>query len=588
MNGIRLGTREGGKPVILPERARATHLQVIGASGTGKTKFLEHLIRQDIVAGNGFCLIDPTGNLYQDLVRWCETKEFLGRKPLVLFDPASHEWTFGFNPLDFENGPDEDLSFYVDSMVKACATVWGGEDTNRTPLLKRCLRATFHVLAEKRLTLLEALYLVNPQDATGIRRSLTREIGDFVMRDQWDTFNAAKPREFEEHFASTTNRLLEFLASERIRRILGQREGVLRFRELMDRGGMLLVNLSSGRTLSEANASLLGALLVNDAFLKARGRPKGSRPFYLYIDECPRFVNEDIGRILDEGRQFGLHLVLAHQHLSQLQRAGEAVYGAVLTDARTKVVFGGLSPEDAETMAEVIYMGEFDFEEAKTSLNKPVTVGHDLRWFASEATTTGRSETETTGRAVARGTSATTARTRGRSESDGWADAPPGPNASPFLPSLNRNWSSGTSVTTSTAHGRSESITESESRSVGMSRSATEGRSEGLVPVLEVLPTAVFSLEEQRHRKAAILRNLRRQEAVLKMPERPSVAFRAARVEEGYANPERVERFKRESFLRSRFAKPTAAVDILLSVRHRSLERAAQATEPKAPEDFLE
>lgn len=174
MNGIRLGTREGGKPVVLPERARATHLQVIGASGTGKTKFLEHLIRQDIVAGNGFCLIDPTGNLYQDLVRWCETKEFLGRKPLVLFDPASHEWTFGFNPLDFENGPDEDLSFYVDSMVKACATVWGGEDTNRTPLLKRCLRATFHVLAEKRLTLLEALYLVNPQDATGIRRSLTR------------------------------------------------------------------------------------------------------------------------------------------------------------------------------------------------------------------------------------------------------------------------------------------------------------------------------------------------------------------------------------------------------------------------------
>ena len=121
-----------------------------------------------------------------------------------------------------------------------------------------------------------------------------------------------------------------------------------------------------------------------------------------------------------------------------------------------------------------------------------------------------------------------------------------------------------------------------------MSRSATEGRSEGLVPVLEVLPTAVFSLEEQRHRKAAILRNLRRQEAVLKMPERPSVAFRAARVEEGYANSERVERFKRESFLRSRFAKPTAAVDILLSVRHRSLERAAQATEPKAPEDFLE
>ena len=60
-------------------------------------------------------------------------------------------------------------------------------------------------------------------------------------------------------------------------------------------------------------------------------------------------------------------------------------------------------------------------------------------------------------------------------------------------------------------------------------------------------------------------------------------------MEEGYASPERVERFKRESFLRSRFTKPTAAVDILLSARHRNLERAAQAAaEPETPDDFLE
>ena len=255
-------------------------------------------------------------------------------------------------------GPTEDLSFLVDAMVWACAAVWGGEDTNQTPLLKRCLRAVFHALAEKtphppRSGVPRRI----PTIPTGLRRRLTRGLADFIMQAQWDTFNAEKPREFRDEFGSTMNRLLEFLASERIRRIFGQREGTIRLREVMDQGGMLLVNLSSGRALSEANASLLGALLVNDLFLKARGRPKGSRPFYVYIDECHRFVSEDIGRILDEGRQFGLHLILAHQHLAQLKKAGEAVYGAILTDARTKVVFGGLAPEEAEILADFLYLG---------------------------------------------------------------------------------------------------------------------------------------------------------------------------------------------------------------------------------------
>ena len=46
---------------------RATHLYVIGASGLGKTKFLEFLIQQDIDQGNGFGVIDPHGDLIEDI-----------------------------------------------------------------------------------------------------------------------------------------------------------------------------------------------------------------------------------------------------------------------------------------------------------------------------------------------------------------------------------------------------------------------------------------------------------------------------------------------------------------------------------------
>jgi type IV secretory pathway TraG/TraD family ATPase VirD4 len=173
-----------------------------------------------------------------------------------------------------------------------------------------------------------------------------------------------------------------------------QQEDVIDFRRIMDEGDILLVNLSSGRRISEDNASLLGALMVNDLFLKARGRPKGARPFYLYVDECSRFVSEEIGRILDEGRQFGLHLILAHQHLAQLKKAGDAVYNAVWTDARTKVVFGGLSPDDAKVMAETVYMDEVDFEEPKESLSKPVTTGYEIIQLRSRTETHGNSRTQ--------------------------------------------------------------------------------------------------------------------------------------------------------------------------------------------------
>lgn len=554
----------------MPSAARATHMQVIGASGTGKTKFLEHLIRQDILANNGLCLIDPTGNLYHDLVRWCETKGFLGRKKILLFDPAVHEWSFGFNPLDFGHDEHEDLSFYVDSMVKACAQVWGGEDTDKTPLLKRCLRITFHALAEHGLTLLEAIDLIQPGESP-LRTYLTTRLRDPVVRTQWEGFRALRPRDFEERFGSTANRLMEFLASERIRRILGQQTKTLRFRPVMDEGQVVLVNLSSGRKISEDNASLLGSLMVNDLFLKARGRPKGSRPFYLYIDECSRFISEDIGRILDEGRQFGLHLILAHQHLPQLKRAGEAVYGAVMTDARTKVVFGGLSPEDAKIMAEVVFMGELKLEEEKRSLNKPVVVGHERGWFETSTSTfaTGRTSGSSDGWGESRGRNDSAS----RSYREDW-----------FLDEeLSRTDGTGSSYGTSASRSTSRSESETETSSFGLS--------EGLVPILRELPTTVFSLEEQIHKAAAKLRNLHPQQAVVKMPYRWSVGIRAMPVEPGYARDERVERFKEETFRHSPFVTPAREVDAEFARRRERLAvalRPAAAEAPGSPEDFLE
>ncbi len=53
---------------------RATHLHVVGSSGSGKSKFLEGLLRQDIAAhresGCGLLLLDPHGSLYSAVIAW--------------------------------------------------------------------------------------------------------------------------------------------------------------------------------------------------------------------------------------------------------------------------------------------------------------------------------------------------------------------------------------------------------------------------------------------------------------------------------------------------------------------------------------
>ena len=181
--------------------------------------------------------------------------------------------------------------------------------------------------------------MLNRTDAT-LRKALTSDIHEPTIREEWDYLNSLRPAPFFDELSSTINRMNRFLTSPVIKCIIGQVEHTIDFRKIMDEGYIVLIKLGGqGLTISQENARLLGTLIINELFLRAKERPEGSRPFYLYIDECYQFINEDIGNILSEGRKFGLHLILGHQFLSQLMRAGQQVHDSVLTGAQTKVVF---------------------------------------------------------------------------------------------------------------------------------------------------------------------------------------------------------------------------------------------------------
>lgn len=541
--------------VYLTDEQRSTHVQIIGSTGTGKSKLMEHLIREDIAAGNGLCLIDPHGYLYHDTLKFLQAVK---KKPdkVILFDPSEDAYATGFNPLRLSG---KDLSYQVDAMVRACAKVWGGEDTDRTPLLKRCLRITFHALAEGKLTLLEAQYLTSPT-RRGMREFLTAKIKDPVIKEQWDYFNSEKLtiNRFYEEFGSTINRTMEFLAAERIRTIIGQQAGTLDFKKIMDEGYIVLVNLSSGKSVSHDNARLIGTLIVNDLFLTATERPPKSRPFYLYIDECSLFINEDVARILDEGRKFGLHLILAHQHLAQLKKAGEDIYHSVMTDAKTKIIFGGLSAEDARVLSEQVFLGELDLEERKASLDKPTVVGYTTTWLnnyskgkshtESEARTTGTTKTETEAEATGRG--------KVQGASSGYAVTADGSGLVNLTTVSSWGEMSAASESVSSMRGFSESEIEMETRGESWGTSETEGRSEALKPVLKTLPTSTYNLEEQIWKSMSTMVNQPTRHAIVKLPGLFTKRIRVPEVKElSTSSDETVPSYKSDCFKLSPFTK---------------------------------
>lgn len=561
---LHLGSRDDSTPLFLQPHDRKTHMHVLGVSGKGKSYFLEYLIRQDIRNGDGLCLIDPHGTLYHNLVAWCaEHPDLVNWDKLILFDATAPGWSLGFNPLKFGDG--EDISFSVDAMVSACAQVWGGEDTNATPLLKRVLRVTFHALVKSKLTLREAEYLLVMLDEfIPLRKYIIGCVEDPIVRSQCQAWIEARPRELAEKFESSQNRISEFLMAPILREIIGQNEDVIDFSAIMDKGGVVLINLEPRSKLSDANARTLGTLITNDLFLKSQSRPEGSRPFYFYIDECARYLNETIERIFTESRKRGLHLILANQDLSQLRKAGETVYKAVMGGAQTKVIFGGGAYEDVDTLVKEIFL-DLNLEEPKQALKRKAAVGQELvitqGWSEAQGTSKSR------GHAVGEGVGAGTMSGQGVSELTSHKIFGDGTESLAMTSAL------GASKTTasSSSHMRSEV----DSKAEGESFAEMKSWSESYKTIYEDVIGGTYSLEEQRYRKGAWLKRQPVQTALLVLPGYDLSPFHVHTLRKSKSSARKTERFVKRRYEALSFVQPEEEARRRVEQRTLRLKQAA-------------
>lgn len=430
---VALGMAQHGAPVLLPERPRLEHMHVIGTTGGGKSKLLECLIRQDIAAGRGVCVVDPHGehpdSLYRSLLAWMEQRGYLAARTVHLIDPNAPTHTVAFNPLARPD-PDTDLSVVSGVTLEAFARVWGNENTTTKPTIERVLTATFSALAELGLTLVEAPLLLDRLDRSGLRaHALDRVTDDYtryeLRRMHELSLDERRRQDFDLETLGPNNRLARFLRPPAIRSMIGQTEHGLDLRAAMDEGHIILCNLSGGSRVYEADAELLGRLLIRWLFFHAKRRHAPHRAFFVYLDECHRYLSGDLANILAETRKNGLGITAAHQWLLQMEENDDRLLAAVRNATNVKVVFRTKDAVESEDLAASVV--PLDLEMPVRALVKPSVIGHRRIRLQSESQSTQRARTDAIAEAHGESRTYTTSRSTtiggGYSASEGVSDS---------------------------------------------------------------------------------------------------------------------------------------------------------------------
>jgi len=302
------------------------HIYVIGKTGSGKTTSLRNLILQHIALGHGVGLIDPHGDLAEELLHHIPPYR---ADHLVYFNPSDIDYPIGLNLL--ANVPPDDRHLVASGIVSAFKGIWRD---SWGPRLEYILYNAVSALLDCRNATLLGVNRMLTDDA--YRAKVIRQIKDPFIRSFWAEEYAGYDERFRrEAIAPIQNKLGQFLLNPVVRNILGQVKAKVNIPFTMDNERIFIANLSKGR-LGHDKANLLGSLLTTQFQLGAMARAnqpeEDRRDFYLFIDEFQNFTTDAFASILSEARKYRLCLTLSHQYIAQLSDpVREAVFGNVGT-----------------------------------------------------------------------------------------------------------------------------------------------------------------------------------------------------------------------------------------------------------------
>ena len=321
------------QPFGIKMEDRGKHVYVIGKTGMGKSTLLENMAIQDIQSGEGLAFVDPHGKTAELLLDYVPKERI---QDVIYFAPFDTDHPISFNVME-DVGQDK-RHLVANGLMSAFKKIWIDAWSAR---MEYILNNTLLALLEyPDSTIIGVNRMLADKD---YRNKVVENITDPSVKAFWtDEFAKYGDRYMQEAGAAIQNKIGQFIANPLVRNIVGQPKSTIDTRQIMDEKKILIVNLSKGR-VGEANANLLGSMLVTKIYLGAMSRAdrnesemKKLAPFYLYVDEFQSFANESFADILSEARKYKLSLTIAHQYIEQMS---EEVRAAVFGNVGTMIVF---------------------------------------------------------------------------------------------------------------------------------------------------------------------------------------------------------------------------------------------------------
>jgi DNA helicase HerA-like ATPase len=351
----------------LSDEERSTHMHIMGSTGGGKSKLIEFMLRQDINRGVGICLIDPHGELYYDILRYiiknCDDDI---KQKVFLINPTSKEYFVSFNPLQMHRG---DAGTHAKRILSSLEKVWK-TDFNEKPGIKKALKNVFKTAIIRNFTMHEVAKLLYDENT---RNDFARELEynplkEPELQNYW--IDVVKNSKQHKPILDGAYTRLEDLIDTKALKMMTLKEKSIDFNDVVNKDGIILVNLAESNSFDQKSALTLGVLVVNEllsvfkerseTFIFAGDNDKKIKwnPYYLYVDEFHEFFTPDFSKILSGTRKFGLHIILANQTFSQLDKLDESLRRDIMNNATVKAYFPLKDMKDSE---EVIYqLGKYE------------------------------------------------------------------------------------------------------------------------------------------------------------------------------------------------------------------------------------
>lgn len=348
--GLLLGNsvyRGEARPIRMQELDRFRHMYVIGQTGTGKTSFLKHLIRQDIENGEGLAFIDPHGNDARDILGLVPKERM---QDVVYFNPADTQYPIGYNLLEYDRSQPEQKTFIANELLEIIGKIYNLAEVGG-PMFEQYFKNALFLLLNDNVIKPTLMDVPRVFSDKAFRTELLERCPDPVVVHFWQKEAEKASGDFSLGNVATwvLSKLNPFIANDFIKPIISQETSTFSIKDIMENRKIFIINLSKG-LIGETNAFFMGMLLTGKIFMNAMARTGQDTEklanYFLYIDEFQNVTTKTITNILSEARKFKLSMTIAHQYIGQLSDdVRKAVFGNV-----GSVVAFRIGPEDASAL----------------------------------------------------------------------------------------------------------------------------------------------------------------------------------------------------------------------------------------------